>query len=120
MTQNPDGTLTVSPGEQVTIKVTKTLSPFAATFAPLVGSSLDSATLSPAGLTETNVFTAPSTVGLTVTATILYDFIPDDTGAFTPGDQYDQTVTGSAGGNAPSITVVPPPIFAQTLDFTVG
>jgi len=120
MTENPDGSLTVGAGEVVTVVVTKAFAPFAATFSSLIGASWDSSTMSPDGLTETNVFTAPPSVGTQVFATILYDFIPDGSGNYTAGDQYVQTITGSRGGAATPITIVPPPISSQSITFVVG
>jgi hypothetical protein len=119
MTEDSDGFLQIVLGEQVTIAVAKTLGPFAATFSSPVGASWDSASMSADGLTETNIFTAPS-AGSTVIVTILYDFVPDSTGNFPAGDRYVQTVTGSRSGAATPTTIPPPPINSQTLTFVVG
>jgi hypothetical protein len=119
MTEDSAGFLQVVAGEQVEIAVAKTLGPFAATFSSPIGASWDSASMSPDGLTETNVFSAPS-AGSIVIVTILYDFVPDSTGNFPAGDQYVQTVTGSRSGAATPTTIPPPPINSQTLTFVVA
>lgn len=119
MTENADGSLTVSSNEVVTVTVTKQFAPFAATFTPLVGASWNGSVASNGGLTETNTFIAPATPGAIITATIMYDFIPDGTGNVPAGDRYHQTVTGSAGGSATPIDVFPPGISGQTLVFNV-
>jgi hypothetical protein len=127
MTEKPDGSLQVAPTEVITVVVTKKFASFAATFTPLktvglagVGASWDGEAASPDGLTVTNTFTAPPTPGVTVIATIIFDFKPDSSGAFIAGDKYDLRVTGSQGGAATPTSIFPPPITAQTLIFVVG
>ena len=107
MRSNPDGSFEVSPGEKITITVTKTLPPNLASFSDLDCGPWASTT-KPTPLTEIRTFTAPSTVCTWCGFAIVFDFLKDGSGNYDPSDKYTVTIQGETG---PAVTdTVHPPL----------
>ena len=82
----------------MTIKVEKTSAPYGAAFAPAPSAGSAWFNIQLIGLVETRNMTAPVAAGTLFTFVITLNFIPDATGAFPAGDQYNITITGAVSG----------------------
>ena len=117
MQETSPGQFQVSLNENISITVTAALEPFAATFG-VDGAAISGPTASPASDLEQSVsFSCPGTAGQTVTATLVFDFIPDSTGAYPPGSNYSVVIAG-ANGATDNDEIVPPPISSRTVFFS--
>jgi hypothetical protein len=116
MTETSPGQFQVNLNENISITVAATFDPFAATFA-VDGAPINGPAPNPANDLEQSVsFSCPGTAGHTVTATLVFDFIPDSTGAYPPGSNYSIVIAG-ANGTTDNDQIVPPPISSRTVFF---
>lgn len=102
---NPDGTLSVKPGEQITITINATQTPYQV---GEPGNPCDGAWVSRTGPNpRVLVFDAPMNG---VCAIVLaYRFVPDATGAMPAGAQYKTKIAGDPDEDTFPQTVTPPP-----------
>jgi hypothetical protein len=115
MQRTDGGVLQLDLNEPVSVTVKATVLPFAATFSPALGSTW-SGSQQPDALTQVNTFAAPSTPQASVDVTLVFDFVPDSTGAYPAATKYSVVVQGSSG-SAIEDEVVPPPIASITFRF---
>ena len=118
MRPNPDGSFEVSPSETITVTVSKTLSPYLASFSDLDCGPWTSAT-KPTPLTEVRTFKAPGTVCSWCRFAIVFDFLKDKSGNYDPSDKYTVTIQGETGPPATD-TVHPPPLKTKNYRFHVS
>ena len=111
-------TFTVAPQEHVTVDIQKTTAPYLASVSDLIGAAW-APKPAPAGLIAMGAFDAPLAAASIVTFTVVFDFVPDATGSFLPGDEYVVTIRGRPSEKTRIDTVGPPPLQTRTYLFTV-
>lgn len=111
-------TFTVASQEHVTVDIQKTTAPSLATVSGLIGAAW-APKPAPAGLVAQGAFDAPLAANSIVTFTVVFDFVPDATGSFLPGDEYVVTICGRPTEPTRVETVGPPPPQTRTYLFTV-
>ena len=114
----PTGDLEVAPKETITVTVVKSQRPYAAAISDLIGAVWET-TQKPNDLTEERTFRAPTSKASEVFCAIVFDFSPNDQGAFDPGDKYTVTMKGNSAEATRIATVVPPPIVSLTFTFVI-
>jgi hypothetical protein len=114
----PSGNLEVTASEEITVKVVKSIKPYAASISDLIGATWET-TSRPDDLTEVRTFQAPTAPGSKVFCTIVFDFAPDAEGAFDPRDKYTVEIIGNPAEDTRTSTIVPPPIVSRTFIFVV-
>ena len=119
MTIRPDGNFDVDPCESICLTTTKSQPNFAAT-SQLQGATWASEKYDPKTLTSTKTFVCPKTPGSKVYLAMLFDFQPDNSGAYDPGDNYVVRLEGKATDPPlPQMQIDPPPIVNRTFIFFV-
>ncbi len=111
------GDLGVAASEMITVKVTKSMHPYVASFSNLSGSVWATATR-PDKL-EVRTFQAPAAPRSQASFTLVFDFAPDLQGGFDPADKYVVEITGDPTGQTRTLTIVPPPISSHGFTFVV-
>ena len=111
-------TFTVAPKEYVTVDLLKTVAPYLASVSDLIGASW-APKPAPAGLIAKGAFEAPPAAGSIVTFNVVFEFVPDATGAYPPGDTYSITICGRPTEQTRVETVGPPPPQPRNYLFTV-
>src|SRR5438094_9775608 len=107
MRSNPDGSFEVSPSETITVTVTKTLSPYLASFSDLDCGPWTSIT-KPSPLTEVRTFTAPATVSSWCRFAIVLECLKDASRTYDPSDKYIASIQGETAPPATATVPAPP------------
>lgn len=118
MRPNPDGSFEVSPSENITVTVTKSLYPYLATISDLDCECWASAN-KPDELTEVRAFTASATICTWCTFAIVFDFLKDSEGNYGASDNYTVLIKGDSGPAGQDV-VHPPPPKTRTYRFHVS
>jgi hypothetical protein len=122
---NEQGFFVVQSGETITITVTASNTKFMASFPPAPSCTQWSSVMGPAEdsgsviTTESRQFVTPAS-GSQCFVSIIFDFIPDQAGAFPPDAKYDIKIEGSASGSFDDFPVLPPPLVSRAYRFQVG
>jgi len=113
--ENPDGSFGVSPGELITVTVTRTKPPCMAIFSRLDGATWNPE-VDPNPQTRVRSFQSPTKVKATVKMELIVDFVGIQAGGTPSSDQYIVVIKGQTGD--PSADTVDPSDIPQSLPYT--
>ena len=118
MDLNAQGRLKTQPNETITVTVKKTVGALNAAFSELHHTDQQWTSISsPNAATQVRTFKAPS-ASQVFFFVIVFNFVPDATGAFAANDQYEVTISGSASGGFQDVPIGPdPPVTSRTYEF---
>jgi|SRR6267378_945541 len=114
------GEFSVSPGEQITVSIEKSVAPYSAKVSELTDGSWNPKPEpnNVSDLSAAGGFACPANSGDSTSFGILFNFVPTPTAEGGSGDFYKVTIAGSNGGESPQL-IFGPGFTTRTYHFEV-